>query len=50
MNVPFKMKEFVSDSFKFLVEAFRLIFLFATILPLVFYTVYAIAREKETGF
>ena len=50
MTVPFKGEEIVTDSYKVLVEAFTYFFFFATILPLVFFTAFALAEEKEAGF
>ena len=50
MTVPFKGDEIVTDSYKVLVEAFTYFFFFATILPLVFFTAFALAEEKEAGF
>ena len=50
MTVPFKAPELVTDSYLLLTEAFTSFFLFAAILPLVFYTAIALAKEKETVF
>jgi len=49
MSVPYKGEVFSVDPFLLLVQALTGFYFIVSIVPLVYYTAYSIAREKETG-
>ena len=49
MTVPYKVPTLTTNPFLMLVGGLTGFYFIVSILPLVFYTAYSIAKEKETG-
>ena len=49
MTIPYKMKLYETSPFKVMANAFTVFYFMVTLVPLVFYFIYSLAREKESG-